>query len=692
MRALGLVVLALAACGDGSGAPADATSASDTTNEVQDATAVDDTAIATSVTDTTVASDADAPDAVDAADSGDAADAERTFALACSEGSSCAVACGRGRCEDGVCRFDGPHPGVGGCVVPLADDAARAECVDIGAGRPGAATCIFCNPAVSGEGYGNVAFADGFEAGGSQVEVERLVQNPATWSVSSARAATGAHSLYFGDPTTGTYDVGERAAAIAETLPLRVPSGTELTLAFQLWAESEETPGFDRLRVLLVRDGADARELWTSDAIGGTTGGVFVPVTLALGAVESGDRVAFEADTKDGIINSFEGFYLDDLRIATTCCDPAAATAGDCDDNNLCTSDECVAVAGGSGGDEGGACSHQSIAGCCLSDAYCDDGDPCTEDHCSGAGGTCSRTAIADCCADAADCDDGDPCTEDRCGGVACEHAPICCAQSSDCDDGDPCTSGRCDDGQCVYNNTCCRGDGDCDDGLACTDDRCQDGICQNAFTYAPGCCIPDVLTERFDAGAPAGWTLTPIVNNVGWQVVASADAQSPPSLLYYGHKTLHFYETGGRNSGTAVTPFVRVPDGVQLDLSFDILADVEASATRDVLTVEALVGGELVPLLTKADLVLGSWQPIDIDLSWAAGQLVQVRFVFDTIDGVANTRRGVFLDDVRILSSCLAPACSGDAQCPGPASLPDAACLQGTCTEGTCRYGKSCP
>jgi len=638
-----VVSIVVAACGEDA-APRDV---GDDVVDVAVDVVLDGEADADTVTATDVGGDTGAVDTHDVAD----VDAgPGAFALACVGSEQCSVGCARGTCRAGRCDFAGPHPSASGCVIAAGDEG---QCVARGAARPDQPACFFCNPGVDAGGFVNLAFADDFEAGGAQIAVEKLVATPATWVITTARAATGLHSLYFGDPAAMTYDVGERAAAVARTLPIEAPAGAELELSFLVWAETEGTDGYDRLRVL-VEDGEARREVWSSDVLGGSTGGVFTPVTVALGGVPAGARIAFEADTIDGIINRFEGFYLDAVRVATTCCDPGAGSAAsDCDDNDPCTVDGCVPDGEAAAG---GACGHTPIIGCCLSDASCEDGNPCTADRCSAPGGTCSSAVIPGCCAGASDCDDRDPCTEDRCVEVACAHAPLCCDGDGDCDDGDPCTSGRCDGGQCRYTSACCREDADCDDGLACTDDRCDNGTCRNAFTYAPGCCIPDVLTEGFDDSAltPGGWTLSPIVNNVGWQVLSSSEARSDPALLYYGHKTLGFYETGGRNQGTAATPFVRLPDGVQLELSFMVLADIEASTTRDTFEVQAVVGNQVVALVGKAELVLGAWQEVHVDLSFAAGQLVQVRFVFDTVDGVANTRRGLFVDDVRILSSCL--------------------------------------
>lgn len=56
----------------------------------------------------------------------------------------------------------------------------------------------------------------------------------------------------------------------------------------------------------------------------------------------------------------------------------------------------------------------------CVGAGDCDDGDPCTVDDCMG--GACVHTPV--------DCDDGDPCTTDTCVGGNCVHTPTV---SKDC-------------------------------------------------------------------------------------------------------------------------------------------------------------------------------------------------------------------------------------------------------------------
>jgi hypothetical protein len=73
---------------------------------------------------------------------------------------------------------------------------------------------------------------------------------------------------------------------------------------------------------------------------------------------------------------------------------PPCTTAGECNDEDACTTDTCAA----------GACVFTPLA--------CDDGNACTTDACVG--GACQFAAL--------DCDDGADCTQDGCTAGTCEH------------------------------------------------------------------------------------------------------------------------------------------------------------------------------------------------------------------------------------------------------------------------------
>ena len=123
----------------------------------------------------------------------------------------------------------------------------------------------------------------------------------------------------------------------------------------------------------------------------------------------------------------------------------------------------------------------------------------CWTYDCSALLKTCLPTAVPCVCDDDAQCDDGSPCTEDHCQENACFHVDIpgCClaegGEDTLCDDSNPCTADWCVYGDCrhlgpheappgfVVPDTCCLTDAACDDGRTNTLDFCgSDGLCAN--------------------------------------------------------------------------------------------------------------------------------------------------------------------------------------------------------------------
>ena len=130
-------------------------------------------------------------------------------------------------------------------------------------------------------------------------------------------------------------------------------------------------------------------------------------------------------------------------------CNPtdACVNLASCDDGNPCTDDWC----------SGGACGHVEATGC-------EDGSACTSgDLCFN--GVCKSGAVGS-------CDDADSCTLDACGAQGCSHTAV--ANFSACDDGNFCTkTDHCYGGACVHGNVDFPGV-NCENGGTClADGRC---------------------------------------------------------------------------------------------------------------------------------------------------------------------------------------------------------------------------
>lgn len=67
----------------------------------------------------------------------------------------------------------------------------------------------------------------------------------------------------------------------------------------------------------------------------------------------------------------------------------------------------------------------ESVVADCNVDADCYDGDPCRRDFCNQSLGMCQNTTIAGCCLSNAGCDDSNSCTTDTCSSNTCSHTAI---------------------------------------------------------------------------------------------------------------------------------------------------------------------------------------------------------------------------------------------------------------------------
>lgn len=240
------------------------------------------------------------------------------------------------------------------------------------------------------------------------------------WNRSSHRAFTGAYGWYFGDPTTLSFDNGERVAGRLEFQPLTLPAGRPARLVFHVYADVEAGPAWD---LLVVRVAAPDGSLpvYAKDA-GFTVGGwqrVSVDLAAFAGRTVS---IQFDFDSVEATLNDTEGLTLDSIWVLTDCALAApCAAAPDCDDGVACTVETCADT----------QCSYVALAGCCALASDCDDDDACTQDACVA--GACSHSVqnAPGCC----DCDDEDPCTVDTCGAEVCTHAPstalACCAPTA---------------------------------------------------------------------------------------------------------------------------------------------------------------------------------------------------------------------------------------------------------------------
>ena len=591
----------------------------------------------------------------------------------CESDDECGGCAGAGTCAEGVCVYESE-----GCVI--ADmDGSLASCYPDNAPAPDSA-CLHCRAQTASDRWSGVWYAASFETEMAPfVWVERFGEPEATWHRSEVRAHDGTFSARFGQKETDDYSSSGRSWGRMKTEMMSGADGVRGTLRFWLWLETEETPGYDILSVLLLTPGHE-EVLWTSESIEGTTEGEWRRIEIEVeGPPDVATHLAIEFDSVDGIINGFQGPFIDGLLLSTNCC----LSDTDCVTGNVCLTGAC-------GSD--GTCDWFPVPGCCYEPDHCPKLDPCLRPTCSGPGGTCGSEPIEDCCLVAADCDDEDPCTQEVCAypGATCENRPLCCGDTLQCISDDPCFKGTCEGNECVYVDRCCESDDDCDDGDACTTATCFDQLCLTSVLPVEGCCIQEVFQEDFDSGLGlAGWSFQGIAGGVGWSVVVpqGVTMPSPPGALYYGNPTAWNYDSGGINDGKVWTPFLMLPVESEITLSFDLFMDVQGQHNIDIFTVLIHGPSGWEEVIEKPSLLVGQWQEVSLDISALAGHAVQLAFEFRTVSALNNDGLGVFVDNLTLTTTCAARACEDDSACASTDS-----CMVGACSEeGICVYNDIC-
>ncbi|MDY7094411.1 MAG: S8 family serine peptidase [Acidobacteriota bacterium] len=160
-------------------------------------------------------------------------------------------------------------------------------------------------------------------------------------------------------------------------------------------------------------------------------------------------------------------------------------------------------------------------------------------------------------------------------------------------------------------------------------------------------------LSEDFEGGA-GSWSASGLWHLTSNSSCASPGYSSPVSAFYFGQDSGCSYDTGGATNGDLVSPVVSGITSAST-LSFDFFRQVESYTGGSFDRTEVAVSTDGTSWTTlwsrdSTDVSAGSWQGSgDLSLAAYAGQQLQVRFRFDTVDGTANGFTGWFIDDVVI-------------------------------------------
>ncbi|MSQ82521.1 MAG: hypothetical protein EXR77_06335 [Myxococcales bacterium] len=563
----------------------------------------------------------------------------------CKSDTECATTdpCKKGVCASGQCSYSETC-----CIFndecddfnPCSSDACdKGKCVYTSATVPGC-----CSPQVL-----NSLFA-GSDEGWSFKSTHPTLK----WAYKDGTVAkSGPGALKMGDPAKDINPVPFTNPVFKVTASspiITVLPGKETTLSFWTYHVNGNGTSYT-FRLFILLDGVEtvlaSYNFATMNNVWKQT--IFDLTPLGGKSFELNFEVV--ATTSAGIYQA-TGVYVDDVVVSCTCqgkkCTSAASctTAGfncaagvctdglcgyansccatdkDCNDSSLCTTDTCLTTK---------KCSFAAIKGCCMGPGDCNDGNACTQDMCPGAGGQCSNPNVAGCCLGSSFCDDKNTCTLDKCVAYKCVNEISCCTADKDCADGE----------------------------TKCTIDTCVAGKCQHKPTGAPGCCEPDVYVNDFDQGALKDIT---IVNSAGvgkgWQINATppgALSKTPPAVLWYGDPGKGTFDMGATN-GKATTGKIFLPAVTPSKLTFSLLMDTESGGkgSYDDMYVYVYVGAQKLPAWDKGSGVTpNKWYEVTFDLATYAGQEIQVEFYFNTLDSVGNNGKGVYIDDLKITTSC---------------------------------------
>lgn len=166
------------------------------------------------------------------------------------------------------------------------------------------------------------------------------------------------------------------------------------------------------------------------------------------------------------------------------------------------------------------------------------------------------------------------------------------------------------------------------------------------AFTVSPP---PDLQSLPFDDDVeegPGDWTSSGL-----WHITTDR-ANSPTHAWYYGQENGpgledNDYDTGSDNRGELISPALNLTGVDEAQLSFWTFWEGEGCQWEHPIVQVQPEGGTF-------ETVWEDCRPegdgdVSVDLSAYAGQIVRLRFLWDTLDGINNDFEGWYVDDINV-------------------------------------------
>jgi hypothetical protein len=174
--------------------------------------------------------------------------------------------------------------------------------------------------------------------------------------------------------------------------------------------------------------------------------------------------------------------------------------------------------------------------------------------------------------------------------------------------------------------------------------------------------------------GLPTGWTSTGL-----WNVTSSCAVGTPcvpGPWAYYGQVATCNFNTGAANQGQMLSNQITLPSpppGGQITIEFCYTLETENHQSYDIARF-SIPGSSIDVRLNESPT---QWSNFAVDATALAGQTVQLRWHFDTVDGAFNNFRGWQVDNVRITAAGLVcenpePQCPADLNSDGDVDVLD--------------------
>ena len=158
-----------------------------------------------------------------------------------------------------------------------------------------------------------------------------------------------------------------------------------------------------------------------------------------------------------------------------------------------------------------------------------------------------------------------------------------------------------------------------------------------------------EILSDDFENGV-GSWT------SDGLWHQSSNRFRTPSTSWYYGNQDEANYDTGGRNSGSLVSPELDLSLVEDAYLQFSEWSEVESFASYDRTRVQVTNNGTTWTDLFESHGTGNLFRVRNIDLSSYVGDTIQLRFFFDTGDTAQNHFEGWYVEDLSVYASTPGP------------------------------------